>query len=338
MALTPSLLLALNVKAEQMWGDSALALSTQPNTETAKAILANQTATFREFEDVNLDNKVAVNFLSMCAMVAEDCEDNCDLDEAEPNSTVQQYTPDICKKVGFKINEKVLRTNQYQFEEMYAKFSAQAIDTLDEFWSVQALAKLKSFAGRNAFPAPYTYDATGKTTNVPSADYNTSLIPKLVQQAMLNKMGMSYFIDNGSLWEAFYLAQMNAGNLDGKGQANLIQQINVAFDQFNFGAAGITEDTFAISKGAVAFKTINKFADTPRVLTAEGQTRMTVNSRSLPGVKYDLIHQEKCVGDDIFQTFRVITNGGIWLNPESCPVTVGADTFTQSGVLSYSKV
>lgn len=337
MALTPTNLLALNVKAEQMWKDNALALSLQPHSETAKAILKNQTAQFKVLENANLDQVVRVSFLSMCAMETEACEDNCDIDEPTPDSQVKDYTPDICQKVGFKINEKVLRTNQYQFEEMFARFSAEAIDKLDAFWSIQALAKLKSFAGYNAFPAPYTYDAVNKTTDVPAADYNTSMIPKLIQQAMLNQMGDAYFIDNGSLWEAFYLAQMNAGNLDGKGQANLIQQINIAFDQFNFAKAVLAEDTFSISKGAVAMKTTNKFADTPRTLTAEGQTRYTIKSRNLEGVKYDVIHQEKCVGDDIFQTFRFITNGGIWLNPETCPIDVGGVPTAQTGVLSYSK-
>ena len=338
MALTPTALLKLNVKAEQMWADSALALSTKANTETAKAILKNQTARFKVFEDSRLDQKVAVTFLSMCGMESEACEDNCDIDELEPNSGVKDYEPDICQKAGFKINEKILRTNQYQFEELFAKFAGEAMDKLDEFWSKQALAKLKTFAGANAFPSPYTYDAVNKTTNVPSAGYDVTMIPKLIQQMMLNEMGDAYFIDNGSLWEPFFNAQMNAGNLDGKGQATLIQQLNMTFDQFNFLKAGLTEDTFAISKGAVAMKTINKFEDTPRVLTAEGQTRYTMNSRNLEGVKYDVIHQEKCVGDDIFQTFRFITNGGIWLNPETCPVTIGGAQVAQTGVLSYSKV
>lgn len=337
MALTATQLLALNVKAEDMWKDSALALSKSSNTETAKAILKNQTANFRVFENANLDQKVAVTFLSMCNLTTEACEDNCDIDELEPSSGVKELTPDICQKTGFKINEKVLRSNQYQFEQMFAKFSAEAIDKLDEFWSIQALAKLKSFAGPNAYPAPYTYDAVNKTTNVPSADYNTTLIPRLINQVMMNKMGDAYFVDNGSLWESFFLAQMNAGNLDGKGQANLIQQLNVNFDQFNFAKAGLTEDTFAISKGAVAMKTVNKFADTPRTLTAEGQTRYTVRSRNLEGVKYDVIHQEKCIGDDIFHTFRFITNGGIWLNPETCPVDIGGTQVAQTGVLSYTK-
>lgn len=337
MALTPTNLLSLKVKAEQMWKDSALANSLQPQTEAAKAVLKNQTASFKVLDDPNRDLSVRVSFLSMCNLATEACEDNCDIDENEPNSAVKDYAPDICQKVGFKINEKVLRTNEYQFEEMFARFSAEAIDKLDAFWSIQALAKMKAFAGRNAYPAPFTYDATNKTTNVPAASYDTSLIPKLIQQAMLNQMGDAYFIDNGSLWEAFYMAQMNAGNLDGKGQANLIQQINIAFDQFNFAKAGLTEDTFAISKGAIAMKTVNKFQDTPRTLTAEGQTRYTVKSRNLEGVKYDVIHQEKCVGDDIFQTFRFITNGGIWLNPETCPVDVGGVQVAQTGVLSYSK-
>lgn len=338
MSFTESQILQLNVKAEQMWNDSAIKKPKIAHVDAVKAIMANQTASFEVLDDPEKDLKIKVMFLSLCAIEDEACEDNCNIDEQEGASNSKEYDPDLCRKTGFKINEKILRTNQYRFEELFAEFSAKALDALDEFWAKQAMAKLKEFAGINVAPSPYTYDATAKTTNVPSENYNLTMLPKLIRQSMLNELGETYFIDDGSLWEYFFNAQINAGNGEGKGDKRLIDEVNVTFDHFNFAKAGLSENTFAISKSAVAMKTVNKFPDTPRTLTSEGQRRYTMASRNLEGVKYDVIHQEKCIGDDIFHTFRFITNGGIWLNPEGCPVTIDGNTATPTGVLSYTAV
>lgn len=337
MALTATQLLVLRQKAENVWANSALTNSQTPNTETAKAILENQTATFRVLDNREKDLKVAVTFLNACGITTETCEDNCDISGNPISSGVKELTPDICQKADFTISENSVRGNDYAMEEMFQQAMTNAVNQLDAFWSVQSLAKLKSFAGVNAFPQPFTFDATGKTTNVPSANYNVELIAHLINQAQMNQMGDAYFIDNGSLWLPFFMAEMNAGNLDGKGQANLINQVKMYFDRFNFAKAGLSEDTFAIGKGAVAMKTINKYSDTPRTLTANGQTRYTVKSKNLPNVIYDAIYQEKCINDDIVHSWRFITNGGIWLNPEGCPIDVSGTQVSQTGVLSYSK-
>lgn len=341
MALTPTQLLILRQKAENSWLGTANDNSQMPYSETAKAILENQTATFKLLDNWEKDNKIAVTFMKMCDIVTEDCEDNCDITENGLSTGMKNLDIDVCQKVGFSINENDVRSNDYAMDDLFNKGMTNAINQLDEFWSVQSLAKLKTFAGQNVAPQPYTFNQANKTTNVPSADYNVNLVAQLINQAFLNKMGDAYFVDNGSLWASFFMAQMNAGNLDGKGQMNLVNQVKMYFDQFNFAKAGLTEDTFSISKGAVAMKTVNKYSDKPRVLTANGQTRFTVKSKNLPNVKYDAIYQEKCVGDDIVHTWRFITNGGIWLNPEACPITIdiaGTPTaVTQTGVLSYSK-
>ena len=113
-------------------------------------------------------------------------------------------------------------------------------------------------------------------------------------------------------------------------------------DQYNFAAAGLTEDTFLIGKNAVAFQTVNKVADRQTLIGGQVQvTTYTVKSLVLPNVKYDVEYSLVCkiVGGKktYVHTWRYTTNGLIELNPQGCPVTLGATTATPTGVLSYTK-
>lgn len=337
---SPSALLSIKLKAEQMWTDSRLAQDFKANAAAAVAVKANSTATFRELENPEKDNTVIVNFINPCAIVAEDCESNCDLTEPELETAGKTYTLDLCKKTGFSVNAEKLRTNTYSVEEVAARGLAQAIKTLDEWWSQQVLVKLKAFAGINVSPEPFTYAAG--TTTVPAANYNVSLIPEIMYDAMMNKLGNAFYIDNGGLWVPYTNAQLNAGNLDGKGDAARIAQLRMYFDPFNFGPAGLTEDTFAVSSSAVAFTTKTRNPDTPEVIGGQvQQTRYTVPSSVIPGVKYDVYYTLKCTTvngkANITHSWRIETNGGIFLNPEGCPVVIGGNTYTPTGVLSYTK-
>lgn len=344
---TASALLELRLKAEQRWKDSANQTQFTPNAEAARAVLANQTATFTELNDRDKDNKIRVTWLSSCGAEVEDCETNCDLDEPELESASKLYEPNICKKIGFAIDAEKMRTNDYDVSDQVTLGMATRIKALDEYWATRILAELKVFAGPNVAPAPFTYDNTNKTTNVPTADYNVKIIANFLQQAMLNNMGNPYFIDNGSFYLDWINAQLDSGNLDGKGDAARIQQLKMYFDQFNFAKAGLTEDTFMISPGAVALKTVNRNPDTPTLIGGQiQQTVYTVPSIALPGVRYDVYYGLTCKTvsnkSHYMHTWRLETNGLIALNPEACPVTIdvgGTPTVvTPTGVLSYTKV
>ena len=341
-----SQLLELRMKAENAWTGSALDLSLKKNTEAAKAVLENQTARFSGFDNPDKDNKVKVTFINQCAVSVDDCEDNCSLDEPELSTGMKEYVPDICQKSGFSVDEEKLRTNDYNVEDLIIRGTAEALGKLDEFWSQVLLSKLDTFSGVNAYPAPWSYNNTLKSTIVPSAGFNIQMIPFLLNQMALNNMGDTYFINDGSLFVDFYNAMINQGNLDGKGNANLVQQLKMYFDQINFGKSGVAENLFAINKNAVALKTVNRHKDMPMVLGGKvGQTRYTIKSPNLPGVKYDAYYELTCKSvdgkDHIFHTWRFVTNGLIALNPESCPIEVYIEgvptTVQQTGVLAYRK-
>jgi hypothetical protein len=267
---SPSALLDIKLKAEQIWSDSRLAQDFKAKADSAKAVLENQTATFRELDNPEKDNQVVVNFINPCAIVAEDCESNCDITGDELETGGKTYTLDLCKKADFSVNAEKLRTNTYSVEEVSARGLASALKALDEYWARQVLVKLKAFAGVNVAPAPWTWAAG--TTSVPAAQY-----------------------------------------------------------------------TFMVAPSAVAMKTKTRNPDVPTLIAGTvQQTRYTIASPNLPGVKYDVYYTLTCKTingkANIVHSWRIETNGGIFLNPEGCPVVIGGTTYTPTGVISYSAV
>lgn len=344
--LSKTVLLRLNAKAEEVWANSALKNSTVAQTEAVKAILNNQTATFANFDDWTKDRKLGISWIDPCGAVVRDCDNtnNCVIVEGELSTDMQEVEPNVCKEIGFSINQDKLRTNMYNLDDLYQVGMKSRLDAMDEYLSTHVLAGLKAATGTNVSPDPYTWNNAAKTTNVPTAAYNLGLIPDMINDSLLNKMGGVYFIDNGSLWKDFFLANVNKDNAEGKGNKAMVDLLEkMYFDQFNFGKAGLSESTFMVSQSAVALKTTNKFAPTMEEIGGDvQQTRYRIDSPNLEGVQYDVVYRLTCVNSEIFHTWRIYLRGFFAVNPKGCPVSVnigGTPTLVQStGILSYTKV
>lgn len=355
--ITASQIIDIKLKAEQMWSDAQFSADFTPEAEAAKAVIANQTARFKELEDRTKDKQVKVTWIKSCGVEVEDGGANCELDEEGLDTDSESYGYDIYKKVGFSVNREKLRTNTYSLEEFTARGIASRVKALDEFWAQQCLVKAKSFAGVNLAPESFTFDATKNATIVPATLYGSITSPvsgfrlptAWKKQGRKNKIVQPYFIDNGRLYHDFEDTKLQADGTNGadKGGGRRANALNLTSDLFNFDDAGITNvSTFMIGKNAMAFKTYNRHADAIVELGSKvGQTHFTIDSIALAGVKYDVIYELTCkVGDngetEYIDTWRIITRGGIWSNPEGCPVTKTgtnppAGTYNPTGILAY---
>jgi hypothetical protein len=351
---TPSQLLEVRLKAEQMWTDSQLAASLKPEAEAARAVLEHQTARFDVLNDTEKDRVVKVTFIDACGVQATDCTATCDITGTELSTGAKEYKANLCQQASFSVNVTKLRTNDYGSSEVVAQGLAAAVKALDEWWAQKVLAKIKTFAGVNVAPAPFIYDATAKTTKFTDLDpavyrSNLQLLANFVQQAKLNRIANPYIIDNGTFFVDMLNAAFDSGNAEGKGYAARLRAFeNMLYDdQFNFAAAGLTDSLFMVGSGAVAFKTVNKHPDTPTLIGGDVQeTIYTIPSNALPNVKYDVTYTIKCVVTENVKEYvhvwELKTHGLVELNPEGCPVNAvvngEATVVTPSGVLSYTKV
>lgn len=340
---TAAQLLEVVVKGEEMWKNSQYEASLIPNAEAAVAVLKNQTAQFKELDDYSEKNrKVKVTYIDACGGEVQDCEASCELDGEELSANSEIYEPNICKEHAFKIDVTKLRDTNYTSDELVLRGHARALKLLDEYWAQQILAKAKLNAGINLSPAPFIWDNVNNTTRIPDADYKLQMLANLVQQANMNRINAPYFIENGSLFVEMFNAEMNAGNLDGKGDASRLAMLKRMLyqDAWNFAPAGITESLFMIGSGALAFKTVNEYKPIPINLTPLKQA-YSVKSNLLTGVSYDVEYSKTCKvvnnKERYFHTWRYRTNGLIEINPKGCPVNFGGNIVEPTGILSYTK-
>lgn len=344
---TPSQLVQIKAKAEQMWSGGQWSKDLTPNAEAARVVLANQTARIIPLEDKDRDVPgVKIVWLNTCDIIDEACAPVCDLDEPELESKGKDYNLTLCRHAGFSIDREKIRTDMFTREEQAAQGLAKVLKVLDERIAVSVLTKLKSFAGINLSPAPGTWDNANTTTSIPAAAYNHTLAAYLLQMGIMNKMENNYKLSNAELYIDATNAGFEQGNLDGKGRAAMIESLNLNFDLFNFAKAGLTEDMFVIAKNAVALASKTRYTSTPVTIGSKvGQTFYSVASPSLPGIAYDVTYEVACKVSGgkkrIVDQWGVDANYDVFLNPEGCPVTVdigGTPTvFNPTGVFSLTK-
>lgn len=334
------------LKAEENWTGGKYEDDLKPHVDVALMQLNGQTARFAELDNPAKDNTVSLTWMKTCGIddsAFDRATDTCTITGVEIESDAKEYEMTLLRKTGFKVNLETVRTNIYEVEEIIAKGFAKADKELSEYWAKQLLVFLNANKGPN-IPAingvvdPFTWNAGTTETNIPAGSFNIGIVANLIKQQLLNQVNGGWFVNDGSLFEAWTNAGLNSGNLDGKGDDMRLKQIKMGFDMWNFAAAGLTNNMFMVDRNAVAMKTYTRYPSTPQVLGGTiNQTRYSMESNILPGVKYDVIHQLSCVSGKDYHTFQVMTQGGIWLNPESCPQTIGENTYTANGIYAYAK-
>lgn len=342
-AFSTAKLAGLQLKADNIWQDSQQNASYVAEVAGLQAIRTNQTAQITPLQDPTKNYQVRINWIDKSGVTAVDlganAGNNCDLDENPLDAAGKPYKLDTFLKSGFSVNEDQMKNTIFSKDEAIAAGLLAAMKALDEKVAAKMMAKADSYAGTNRFLGPYT-QSTGQT-QVPANQYTAAFFAYLAQAGILNRMRNSFLIDNGSLFQAKYIADAQSANADGKGNAALFNSKSIYFDLFNMAAAGLTTDTLMIARGALAFTSRAKFEAAPRELTGKvNQTRYSVESPNLPGVRYDVYYTMKCVvnadatsdqygEDEIVHVWRFVFRGGLFLNPEG--VAAG-----NTGVLAFN--
>lgn len=344
--------LQFKLKAEEKWKGGKYEDDLKPFCDALIAQLQKQTARFEELSgNPAKDNSVLLTWLKSCGIETSAftrADDSCAVTGTELESDSKTYQYDLLQKIGFAIDAEKIRTNIYEREEQVAHLLMKGDKQMSEWLCVQYMLALKAAAGPN-IPAingealPMTWDDANTATDIASANMNVKIIASLIKQMQLNKVPSGFYIDRGGLFEAWLDAGYDLANLDGAGNAKRIGQIDMTFDMWNFSKAGLAEEMFLVSNNAMAVSTYNRFGDKPEEVGGKiNQTRYRMKSNILPGVYWDVRYELTCIGGHDKHTWQFECEAGIFLNPESCPVTVtvdGVDTeVTPSGVYAFRKV
>lgn len=328
-SLTCSELAEIHLKAEAVWADNAAKKDFIADVGAIEAVRAEQTAKIKEAEDGEKDYDIKVTWLKDCDETIEDATDECTVGGAEPESACKTYTLDIHKKVGFNVQEKVFRTNDYEFQQAVAVSMMRKMKLLDEYIAEQAVEVINNNAGANVFTSGSKGTVSGFNTYVSPQYWSADLISYLHLTAKKNKFLNPFMLSGVNLWEPYQQAKFNAGNASGSGDIAKFNSLRMYWDIFNVDSVlDPDKKTFMIDKGALAFHSKAYYSTTPRVYTGSGLTKYSVPSKNLPGVFYDVTYTDTCSADIITHKWSIQTKAGIFHNPVGCNIN-------NTGILSF---
>lgn len=323
---TCAALVNLQLAMDAVWADSAKQKDYIANVEAARAVRENQTVRIAELENPTKDKTVTVFWPEFCSPTTTACTDDCSPGGTKPGTSCIDYELSMCREVKFSIDEKNYRTLAVNFEEALAVSFLSNMQALDEWLAQQFISKLHTGKGVNQYTGGGKATVNGFETEIGSAYWNSTLISYFKLVAKRNKFNAPYFVSGTNLFEAYDNAQMNSGNADGKGSKAMFDQFKFYFDIFNVGDVVGEEVTFMVNKNALAFHNKAYYNWSPADAMAQNWggvgsnvgLKYAIESKNLPGVKYDVTHKTSCTSDVITHDFAVKFTGDIFRNPVGC--------------------
>lgn len=338
MAFTATNLTPIIGSIEQIWADNIRKQEYMVDTTSFDAIIRdNQTARLGAFERDGKEIKGKISWVDACLPALEtDCGEDCDLggvtaSTATKDIVIAQCTP----KATFTVNENDLRGNDMEMAQFIAPLLMRRMKQLDEVLIKKALAFVDLNAGTNAFTAANggvgTWTALTKSTNVAAASWTRDLFPFLNLAAIKNNFTTPYLLSGMNLWVDNWNAQINQPNGEGKGTAAAYDFFKKYFDLYYLDTVNSPDmNTYLLNKGAVAFASKNWYGAAPTRYDF-GQTRYSLPSNNLAGVRYDVHYEQACVANKIEHRWGLFLDFDYFLNPLGCDAT-------KTGILKYKKV
>lgn len=320
-------LVNIQAKADQVWVDRAQKEDYVAQVEVVKAVLAQQTATFGPLLQGKKDRTVEISWVNACEM-DDTAVTNCTFPSTELSTNMEEKELTTERQTGFTVKEYPLVTNTYDMDEIVAKGLLSASKILDEFWAAQMVAAINSFKGVNEV-AVGKGGVSGTDTYIIPAYWNADLIAYFTRVGIMNRLKNPYLISGNNLFESVWNAQREAMQSGDQSKTLKFGSLPLYFDLFNIDTVN-TPDlvTYLIARGAIAFYTKAYYSANP--IKYFDQSRYSIPSVNIPGVRYDVHYTNECDEDSdwINHSFKVKTLGDIFLNPVGC-------TSTRTNVLSF---
>ncbi len=330
---TASDLSAALIRSDQMWTNDLLKADFEGNVDIVTALRKEQNANVSILADQEKDRDVTVHWVNMCGESAEDQDgDDCDLAGNELGSDDKTYALGFAKQWKFSVDEMSFRTNNYNAQEVIAKGLLKGDKILSEAVAASALARVESFKGDNAVTDGLgTWDAVDTEQDIPAANWDSALFAHLYRVALQNQYSSPFLLSGSNLFEDWIVTQASMGNANGKGDANLFKMIRTYFDLLNIDSANSPKyKTYMINRGAIAFASKNYYGAKPTFYAGPGQTRYSVESKNLPGVRFDVHYTNRCSGSTIMHDFQMKLKYDFFGNPTGCDET-------RTGVIAFNK-
>ncbi len=330
-AFSETQLLNQRVLASSLALDDRIKQQFVPQIEVLKAVNAvntNQLNVFFNKSKKTFD--VEIMWENFCDIVAGDCASDCTIGGNKSSTNTEVKTLGCFKEVGFTMSEMDFQDNE--FDMNVAKALLKADKELAEKFAQYAVAQIEAFKGANALTTGKGTVA-GLETTIDPAYWNASLFAYLNRVAIMNKFSSPILLSGNNLYEAYFVANANAGNDNGKGDKFMFGTMPLYFDLFNVDSVNDPAlKTYMLSQASLAMVSKAFNPDVPE--KTQEFTRYKMRSAFIPSLEYDVFYKNACDSNStptrlVDHHWTVRLTADIFNNPAGC-------TQNNSGVLSFT--
>jgi hypothetical protein len=316
----------------QMWSDANFKREIQPEVEIVKALKDMQTAKVDMFETSDKKVKVRSYWVEACEGAVQDCTTECDFTGTNVSSACEDFEVEGCKETIFTLDDSDFYDNYVTFNEAVAKGLLKHTTLLDNHLNNSVIASLDSFAGDNNYVNDSRADVQNPTTYIDGPFWTASLMSYFAKVKRKNHMSDAMLFSGENLFDAYWNAQADSANADGKGAMNKFDSQNWVFDIANFDDVLGAKKTLMVSPHAAAFVSYNRVKRNEEITNGADIVRFTVDSMNIPGVKYDVYYRTTCknAGEDIVHHWRIVARFDTFQSPVVCSATQN-----NTGIISF---
>lgn len=308
-------------KIDKIWADNQTNQDYKAEVGVLTALRENQTARLKELEDPDKDKTLRIWWLQDCQTDVDECEDdpdNCDWTGPEIEDKCKDYALDICFSTKFSIEDIQFRKHEANPEEALVIHMMSALKRMDESLAQRAVAKLNTFLGINQYTGGIG-EVNGVNTYIPANYWGPDMYGYFGVVQKINKFTNPFLVHGSNLYQVNWQNSYNVANANQKDGLPKLQSIKSYWDLFNIDVVNAPDTvSYMIEKGAVAFANQARYPlNNPREF--KFGSRWSIESKALPGVKYDVYYKERCVADDkVYHDYKIVARAGIFLNPFGC--------------------
>jgi hypothetical protein len=304
------------VRADEIRFDDRINKQFIPRAEVVKAIMALQTADIRLLSTRDKNVTMEVWWDNFCGMAVRECVP-CDVGGTKGSTNTKTYTLQKCKEVAFSVNANDFIDNYANMENHIAKQMLTAEKLLAEYVAQTWVAVLNANAGINQLDG-FQGVVAGTETTIDPAYWTPEILAYFMQVIDQNQFTDPSMITGSLLLQQSIVAAMNSGNADGKGAANMFNNMNIFWDQTNVDGVNSPDKLlYLVSKGAVA---MGSKAFYPGTWTDIGSQikGMSNENRFIPGLAQDWSYKTTCDNDLTLHEYKVKLTWDAFVNPAGC--------------------
>lgn len=336
--LSPSTLVEAQVLADKMYADSAKKADYVVEVDAAKAIIENTTADMTIAENSQKQQTASIKWSKFCNDDVDETElaSHCDPSGgAAADSAKKDYVIENAISKKFTIDEGNYKSNFLNFPEVFADNMLKSMKAMDEKLAQAIVAKLATMTSDNLYQVQgiacpnQQSPEDWATTFIKPSNWSPSIMGYFAKAARINKFNAPFLLDGKNLFDLAVAAKMNEGNANGKGDAAWFNLMKVYNDIVNVEAVA-SGKTYMIQRGAVAFASKvfwAAFNETNPKDGASDLVKYSVNSRNIPGIKYDVYVKRSCSGKYDSYNVGLELNYGVFNGAEACNGATGVLEF-----------